>query len=121
MYFQLVDNQALSTQGQPDVNLHRLTVCNHPAQGKPKHQHGGVEPLCRRRDEVFEHFVPLEEPPHLLPLNRNLGCKRNQHERGGDDDVDPPEALLAALAAAPAHAQVQPLRPRNLRALQLAI
>ena len=27
MYFQLVDNQALSTQGQPDggVNLHRLT------------------------------------------------------------------------------------------------
>ena len=26
MYFQLVDNQVLSTQGQPDVNLHRLTV-----------------------------------------------------------------------------------------------
>ena len=25
MYFQLVDNQVLSTQGQPDVNLHRLT------------------------------------------------------------------------------------------------
>ena len=27
MYFQLVDNQVLSTQGQPDVfNLHRLTT-----------------------------------------------------------------------------------------------
>ena len=27
MYFQLVDNQVLSTQGQPDVfNLHRLTA-----------------------------------------------------------------------------------------------
>ena len=26
MYFQLVDNQVLSTQGQPDVNLHRLTL-----------------------------------------------------------------------------------------------
>ena len=26
MYFQPVDNQALSTQGQPDVNLHRLTA-----------------------------------------------------------------------------------------------
>ena len=25
MYFQLVDNQVLSTQGQPDVNLRRLT------------------------------------------------------------------------------------------------
>ena len=28
MYFQLVDNQVLLTQGQPDVfNLHRLTAC----------------------------------------------------------------------------------------------
>ena len=26
MYFQLVDNQVLSTQGRPDVNLHRLTT-----------------------------------------------------------------------------------------------
>ena len=26
MCFQLVDNRALSTQGQPDVNLHRLTM-----------------------------------------------------------------------------------------------
>ena len=25
MYFQMVDNQVLSTQGQLDVNLHRLT------------------------------------------------------------------------------------------------
>ena len=25
MYFQMVDNQVLSTQGQPDVNLRRLT------------------------------------------------------------------------------------------------
>ena len=31
MYFQLVDNQVLSTQGQPDVfNLHRLTARLHP-------------------------------------------------------------------------------------------
>ena len=31
MYYQLVDNQVLSTQGQPDggVNLHRLTDDNH--------------------------------------------------------------------------------------------
>ena len=26
MYFQLVESQVLSTQGQADVNLHRLTV-----------------------------------------------------------------------------------------------
>ena len=26
MYFQLVESQVLSAQGQPDVNLHRLTV-----------------------------------------------------------------------------------------------
>ena len=26
LYFQTVDNQALSTQGQADVNLHRLTA-----------------------------------------------------------------------------------------------
>ena len=26
MYFQLVESQVLSTQGQPDVNLHRLTA-----------------------------------------------------------------------------------------------
>ena len=26
MYFQLVESQVLSTQGQPAVNLHRLTV-----------------------------------------------------------------------------------------------
>ena len=32
MYFQLVENQVLSTQGQPDVNLHRLTVVGHQSE-----------------------------------------------------------------------------------------
>ena len=31
MYFQLVDNQVVSTQGQRDVNLHRLTATGAPA------------------------------------------------------------------------------------------
>ena len=31
MYFQLVDNRVLSTQGQPDVSLHRLTM----SEGSP--------------------------------------------------------------------------------------
>ena len=30
MYFQLIDNQVLSTQGQPDVNLHHLTWSRKP-------------------------------------------------------------------------------------------
>ena len=35
MYFQLVDNRALSTQGQPDVNLHRLTADQNWHMGAP--------------------------------------------------------------------------------------
>ena len=40
MYFQLVDNQVLSTQGQPDVfNLHRLAVspCDGPQRLSAEH------------------------------------------------------------------------------------
>ena len=44
MYFQLVDNQVLSTQGQPDVfNLHRLTAVGQvSAQDTQALQHAAV-------------------------------------------------------------------------------
>ena len=48
MYFQLVDNQVLSTQGQPEVfNLHRLTsTCQQNAERViPKYSHGTVMPV----------------------------------------------------------------------------
>ena len=31
MYYQLVESQVLSTRGQPDVDLHRLTTSHAPA------------------------------------------------------------------------------------------
>ena len=40
MYFKLVESQVLSTQGQPDVNLHRLT-----AEHEPELARAGAEEL----------------------------------------------------------------------------
>ena len=45
MYFQLVESQVLSSQGQPDVNLHPCSV----DFGKPEQQHDdfkwGIAPV----------------------------------------------------------------------------
>ena len=62
MYFQLVDNQVLSTQGEPDVfNLHRLyRVVGHDVE------RDGAAPAAAGREGVVDDFVVAEPVGVLL-------------------------------------------------------
>eukprot|EP00976_Prorocentrum_cordatum_P064792 1177632-Prorocentrum_minimum.AAC.4 len=77
MYFQLVDNQVLSTQGQPDVfNLHRLTEPLDVLLGSAGEDAAGCDSHLEQRAgfvrvDVFEGF----DVDGLATHRRTLGVK----------------------------------------------
>ena len=64
MYFQLVDNKVLSTQGQPDFNLHRLTaeaaVVVRPDERRRRRLH-------RRQVGTVADYAPLSYSHEFKP------------------------------------------------------
>ena len=64
MYFQLVDSQVLSTQGQPDegVNLHRLTADGERRGAAPQPAHTRQTPQQNYHSfPTQEHFEALSD------------------------------------------------------------
>ena len=71
MYFQLVDNQVLSTQGQHDVNLHRLTQLRGGTSPASDISAASQGRACFRRGIIITHSLT---PNSFCGLSRSAAA-----------------------------------------------